>query len=147
MRSKNRNNFSPFSLSTKDHEQLLKASQIKSSCSGGRFLAEFEGEIQLVETPLPFSFNIENSLMMLAAMNLVYGGLSIATKLLKKVTPPPGRCEVTALSNGATAIVDYAHNCNSLDNLLNNAREHSAGNIITVSVKFRRCTVDLWQRS
>lgn len=63
-------------------------------------------------------------------------GCHSSRKAEKCLSPPPGRCEVTVLSNGATAIVDYAHTCNSLGNILKNTREHCTGKIITV---------DLWQ--
>ena len=39
--------------------------------------------------------------------------------MTENVPSPLAPCEVTVLSNGATAIVDYAHNCNSLGNILN----------------------------
>lgn len=70
--------------------------------------------------------------MILAAYNLVHGGISTAADEAKYASFPPGRCEVTVLSNGATAIVDHAYNCNSLRNILEITRKRCTGKIITV---------------
>ena len=110
----------------------IRATHVTSSYQGGSFSVECNGEIFPVKTPLPFSFNVENSLMILAALNLIHKNLTKAADLLTHVQPPPGRGEVINLPNGATIIIDYAHNHNSLENLLDNTRQHCTGKIYTV---------------
>lgn len=64
-------------------------------------------------------------------LNLI-NDMKQAINLLTSLEPVPGRSEVINLSNGASAIIDYAHNLDSLETLLTNARQHTNGKITTV---------------
>ncbi|MGI9279229.1 MAG: UDP-N-acetylmuramoyl-L-alanyl-D-glutamate--2,6-diaminopimelate ligase [Endozoicomonas sp.] len=107
-------------------------SNIQSSCHGGQFTVQNQGQTASIETPLPFTFNIENSLAALAAFNSIQHNLEGSAQQLSQLKPTPGRCEVTTLANGATIIIDYAHNQDGLENLLHNVRQHTRGRIYTV---------------
>ncbi len=109
----------------------LFASEIHSSCDGGQFILNYQGQTIPIRTPLPFTFNIENSLVILAVLSSIYS-LITAVDLLEKLEPVPGRCEVINFQNGASAIIDYAHNRDSLESLLRNARQHTRGKISMV---------------
>lgn len=108
------------------------ASDITSSCHSGQFKLAYRGQSFSVTTALPFTFNIENSLVMLATLAAMDINMSTAVEMLATMQHAPGRCEVYSLENGATAIIDYAHNYDSLLNLLENVRQHSNGRIYTV---------------
>ncbi|MCW8328913.1 UDP-N-acetylmuramoyl-L-alanyl-D-glutamate--2,6-diaminopimelate ligase [Photobacterium sp. SDRW27] len=108
------------------------ASEITSSCHGGQFRLIYQGQDLAVRTALPFTFNIENSLAVLAMLTAIDIEISIAVDMLATMEHAPGRSEVYMMENGATAIIDYAHNYDSLLNLLENVQRHSCGRIYTV---------------
>ncbi|CAM3685187.1 Mur ligase family protein [Parendozoicomonas haliclonae] len=84
-----------------------------------------EGKESLTQpafTPLPFLYNLENSLAALAGFYAKTGNISAGIQVLKQLEPVPGRCETIALANGATVLVDYAHNRDGLESLLNQTR-------------------------
>ena len=110
----------------------LYADKTRASCQGGDFQVHYQGSAYQARTPLPFQFNIENSLAVLATL-LVKGLCPLqAVEYLRQLPPVPGRCEVIPLKNGATAIVDYAHNNDALNSLIQHVRQHTNGRIHTV---------------
>ena len=119
-------------FSTKNNQADLYAEATHSSCQGGNFLIHYQGKIYKAHTPLPFQFNIENSLAVLATLIARGYGLKQAINGLRQLPSVPGRCEVISLKNGATAIVDYAHNNDALNSLIRHVRQHTVGRIITV---------------
>ena len=119
-------------FSTKNTGADLYANRIKSSCRGSVFQLNYQGKSYTTRTPLPFVFNIENSLAVLAVLMATGKQPDQATALLQQLQPVPGRGEVISLSNGATAIVDYAHNNDALQSLIQHVRQISTGNIYTV---------------
>ncbi len=111
----------------------LVASKLKASCEGGEYEVRYQHHKCHVKTNLPFMFNIEKTLAMLAMMVALEAPLGVAVSRLSTLKPAPGRCEVYRLPNQARAIIDYAHNQDSLSNLLMNVRQHShKGRIYTV---------------
>ncbi|MGF1715922.1 Mur ligase family protein [Photobacterium chitinilyticum] len=119
-------------FSMQDPGADLFASDIASSCHGGQFSLSYQEQQFSVSTSLPFTFNIENSLAVLAMLTAMDIEMSAAVEMLATMEHAPGRSEVYPLKNGATAIIDYAHNYDSLLNLLDNVRRHSQGRVYTV---------------
>lgn len=119
-------------FSMQDPSADMFASDIVSSCHGGQFKLDYAGQQYPVSTSLPFTFNIENSLAVLAMLTAMDIEISTAVEMLATMEHAPGRSEVYPLQNGATAIIDYAHNYDSLRNLLDNVRRHSQGRVYTV---------------
>ena len=108
------------------------ATDLVSGCQGGSFRFCFKGGEYEVSTPLPFDFNIENSLAILTVLLAMDVQPERAVAQLQQLQPVPGRCEITELNNGATAIVDYAHNVDALTSLIGYVRQHTKGRIHTV---------------
>ena len=117
---------------TQDSSADLYATDLESSCAGGQFQLQYQGQAYQAATPLPFRFNIENSLAALAVLLVVGTPPDHAIDRLKQLQPVPGRSEITQLNNGTTAIVDYAHNADALESLIQHARQHTSGKIYTV---------------
>ncbi|GAB3518764.1 Mur ligase family protein [Photobacterium alginatilyticum] len=119
-------------FSMQDPSADMFAFDITSSCHGGQFRLDYDGQQYPVSTSLPFTFNIENSLAVLAMLTAMGIEISTAVEMLATMDHAPGRSEVYPMQNGATAIIDYAHNYDSLRNLLDNVRRHSQGRVYTV---------------
>lgn len=80
--------------------------------------------------PLLGEFNVCNALLAIAAAHKVCNvPLSALTKALETVMVA-GRGEILPLPNGATAIIDYAHNGGSLRSLLSALREYAPQRLI-----------------
>jgi UDP-N-acetylmuramoyl-L-alanyl-D-glutamate--2,6-diaminopimelate ligase len=76
----------------------------------------------LINSPVLGRFNAWNHTVILAAL-LFYGVSSeIALATLENITPVPGRMEVYRKQN-KTAVVDYAHTPDALENALNSLKE------------------------
>lgn len=79
-------------------------------------------------------FNASNLLgVFCVAKNLGFDPLATLTSM-SLLTPPPGRFEIVESPDGITAIVDYAHTPNALENVLNTIGSFKTGGerIITV---------------
>lgn len=124
---------SVITFSTKNAEADLYAEHSESSCRGGDFLIHYQGKTCQACTPLPFQFNIENSLAILATLMVKGYSPEQAVEGLQHLPPVPGRCEIISLNNGATAIVDYAHNHDALNRLIRHVRQHTSGRITTIT--------------
>ncbi|MGF1682894.1 Mur ligase family protein [Photobacterium minamisatsumaniensis] len=129
-RCRSRANVITFSL--KNPNADLYASHLKASCEGSEYTVTFKKQDYAVKTNLPFMFNIENTMAMLAMMVALDVPVESAVSRLTKLQPAPGRSEVYRLPNQAMAIIDYAHNYDSLSNLFNNVRSQSFGKVYTV---------------
>ena len=119
-------------FSMRDPDADIFAAGIASSCYGGQFSLTYQQQLFPVTTNLPFTFNIENSLAMLAMLVALNIEIAEAVEMLASMQHAPGRSEVYPLENGATAIIDYAHNYDSMLNLLENVQQHSSGRVYTV---------------
>lgn len=85
-----------------------------------------------IDLPLIGSMNAENLLLALAAANTCFGiPLCMAGKALSDLRIE-GRSEMLALPNGALAIIDYAHNGDSLRRLLTALRAYNPNRLIVL---------------
>lgn len=71
-----------------------------------------------VETRFAGAFNVSNLLAVYGALRLMGYAADDAALTLSVLAPPAGRFEVFASADGVTAIVDYAHTPDALENVL-----------------------------
>lgn len=114
----------------------LYATNVELRLSGSRFTVRkrYSEEKAEFETKLVGEFNVEN---LLAAISALYFGvegfsLEVLARGVRTVQPVRGRFEAMELPNGATAIVDYAHTPDALENVLSTARDLTRGSVIVV---------------
>lgn len=81
--------------------------------------------------PLPGEYNIRNSLAAVAAAKHLNVPFRTAAKALKKIQVP-GRMEVVSGNNHLWVIVDYAHNEDSMENLLKTLKAYGPRRLICV---------------
>lgn len=99
------------------------ATAVRSSASGSTFTCRHEGMTVDVEMPLPGLFNVYNALAALAAAGALGVGLPEAARALARAPSVPGRFEPIEEEQGFSVLVDYAHTPDSLENVLQAARE------------------------
>ena len=96
-----------------------------ASSLGISFTVAHRGDSVLCSLPLMGRMNMENALLAIAVASEAFGvSLTLAAKALKSVCVR-GRSEVLRLPGGALAVIDYAHNGESLTQLLTTLREYS----------------------
>ncbi len=97
----------------------------------------FEGMLlqldgQEVFVPLVGRFNVSNLLCIYgAAINLAFDKMDVL-RVLSTLTPVNGRFETIRSPKGWTAIIDYAHTPDAVDNVISTINEIRKGKLITV---------------
>jgi UDP-N-acetylmuramoyl-L-alanyl-D-glutamate--2,6-diaminopimelate ligase len=116
----------------------LMASNIEYSTESTKFRIEkrYSDERAIFESPLAGKINVEN---VLAAASALYFGiegfsLEVLAGLIPKIQPVRGRFERIPLKNGASAIIDYAHTPDALQNVIETIRAiiPTSSRIITI---------------
>lgn len=115
----------------------IVASRIQSTVNSTTFTIRkrYSDEEADVTSSLVGSFNVSN---LLAAISALYFGvegctLDVLAKAAKSIIPVRGRLQQIALSNGATAIIDYAHTPDALENVLRTIGSmNTNGKVITL---------------
>ncbi len=113
-------------------EARVKASGISASKDGSEFTLEIDGKNTRVKTKLVGIYNVYN---ILAAAGCAYSQNADMAKVAKsigKFQPAPGRFETISAGQPFTAIVDYAHTPDALENILAAVKALEHGKIITV---------------
>ena len=100
--------------------------------NGVEFDVEYKNEKHHVVYSVPGKFSVYNALAAIAAGVVLNVPMDIIIKGIKEVKGVKGRFEPVKTYNDITAIVDYSHTPDSLENMLNTAREFVKGRIITV---------------
>jgi UDP-N-acetylmuramoyl-L-alanyl-D-glutamate--2,6-diaminopimelate ligase len=85
-----------------------------------------------LESRLLGQFNAANLLAALGALLALGMPMEIAVKRLSKVRSVPGRMERFGGEGQATALVDYAHTPDALEQVLSAARAHCRGRLLSV---------------
>ena len=105
----------------------LMACDVNLYAEGTTFQVEkrYSEERALFESPLVGAFNVENTLAAVSALYFGVEGCSLGTlaELIRSVKPARGRFDRIKLTNGASAIVDYAHTPDALQNVLETLHE------------------------
>lgn len=110
----------------------LYACNVRSDQTGSHFELGYRRQTYQVRTSLPFEFNVENLLAMLASLLALGWDFIEAASMLESVTLPNGRAERFILNNGASAMVDYAHNFDALSALYCGINPSHHQRVITV---------------
>jgi UDP-N-acetylmuramoyl-L-alanyl-D-glutamate--2,6-diaminopimelate ligase len=115
-----------------DRDADYRALDVEFDPGGSRFTcATPDGEAR-VTTRLPGLFNVQNALAAIAAARPVGVPLDTAVEALAGADRVPGRFEPVDEGQGFTALVDYAHTPDSLDNVLRAARQITRGRLHVV---------------
>jgi len=85
-----------------------------------------------VNTPLPGRFNLYNIMAAVASCGLLGLNADVIATGLSSVDRVPGRFEKVDRGQPFSAVVDYAHTPDAVQNILENARAITSGRVITV---------------
>jgi len=88
-----------------------------------------EGEKLRVKVPIPGQFTVENSLAVLSCCKALGIDTAKAAKAISSAKGVPGRMEVVPGCKGFTALIDYAHTPDALENVLKAARKIARGRV------------------
>ncbi|EAS44050.1 UDP-N-acetylmuramoyl-L-alanyl-D-glutamate--2,6-diaminopimelate ligase [Photobacterium profundum] len=124
-----------FSIHYKDtHNQDADfvAKEIVSNQFGCSFSLCYRGKQRLVCSQMPFLFNVENMLAMACALHAQGWTLDQIASGLTTIIPPDGRAQFQTLNNGATGLVDYAHNLDGLARLFSDIPNQTFRHTLTV---------------
>jgi len=112
-----------------DHKLFVKATNIQHHQTGVSFLlTTHNGDIN-INSPLMADFNIDNLLAAIAVLMTENIALNVIAKSVSTLTPIIGRMETITAKNKVTAIVDYAHTPDALENALLACRQHCQGEL------------------
>ena len=104
--------------------QPLVTAQLESAQAGRLHLVvSGRGERASLEVSLAGRFNADNLLAALSARLVVGETLAALTERVGRLKAPPGRMESFRIGSGMTAVVDYAHTADALENVLASLRE------------------------
>lgn len=109
-----------------------KASYIKYSYDGIRFLLSYTDKKMKVSLKLQGEFNVYNALASIAVCNQLGFTLEEIIGVINNLEGVPGRFQMVPNNKGILSIVDYAHSPDSLENILTSVSEISKGRIILV---------------
>ncbi|NBI67824.1 UDP-N-acetylmuramoyl-L-alanyl-D-glutamate--2,6-diaminopimelate ligase [Pseudoflavonifractor sp. 60] len=110
----------------------LSAKNIRLFPSHVDFEALTLGKLSRVHLPIPGGFSIYNALAALSAGLCLGLELEEMTRVMPNLHGVKGRVEVVPVPRAYTVIIDYAHSPNALENILNTARDFTAGRLICV---------------
>jgi len=99
------------------------ASNIEYTLNGTCFTLTTPTGIHNIVSPLIGSFNVENLLASLIAVESCGFHLCDLVQHIPKLQPPPGRLQMIRDNKGRTFVVDYAHSPDSLEKVLKTLKE------------------------
>ena len=115
-----------------ESEADWRAIDLRTALTGSRFrVASPAGEME-VRSPLPGRFNVLNALGALATASALGADPEAAARSLSDFAAVPGRFQPVDEGQDFAVLVDYAHTPDSLENVLDAARELTGGRVIVV---------------
>jgi len=114
------------------YNQFVKATNIKHHTTGVNFTLESHLGESEISSPLLGQFNIDNllgAISVLIAKNIEFTAICQA---VTQVKPVIGRMEAFSAKHCPTAVVDYAHTPDALENALKACQEHCCGELWVV---------------
>jgi UDP-N-acetylmuramoyl-L-alanyl-D-glutamate--2,6-diaminopimelate ligase len=120
-----------------DDDADYRATDLRCDAEGCHFLLHTpdgrssSGERE-VALPMPGRFNVANALGALATAHSLGGDLDLLVEALERGVSVPGRMEPVDEGQDFAVLVDYAHTPDSLENVLQAARELARGRVICV---------------
>lgn len=121
-----------FRTYSRKNEAHFWADEISSTTSDITFTLHVETKQLRVRCPIAGIYNVSNTLAALAAVTALGVDLEQAVRDLESFEGIPGRMERIDLGQDFTAIVDFAHTPNALENALITARTMTNGRVIAV---------------
>ncbi len=115
-----------------EREATYRAVDVETGLSGSRFTALTSDGPLALRTPLPGRFNVQNVLAALAVVRALGVPAEQVAEALPRAGRVPGRFEPVDEGQGFAVLVDYAHTPDSLENVLNAARELTRGRVLCV---------------
>jgi UDP-N-acetylmuramoyl-L-alanyl-D-glutamate--2,6-diaminopimelate ligase len=109
-----------------------RALDVRFDLSGSTFLCRGPGGEAEVRLPLPGLFNVQNALAATAAAGALGVELTAVAEALATFERVPGRFESVDEGQDFGVLVDYAHTPDSLENVLQAARELARGRVHVV---------------
>ncbi len=106
-------------FSTKDEGATLFACNIVNQLSGVSFEVKYQGDSYHVNMQTPGEFSVYNGLSAMGALLALHVPIEAIIEALAVNSRIKGRFQSVESPNGYTAIVDYAHAPDGLENVLN----------------------------
>lgn len=112
-----------------DQPRTLVATQLEFTATGTRLQLAFAGSRQWVQSSLLGAFNVANLLAALLVPLAAGHSLVALARLVPLLRPVPGRMEAFTRPGGPLVLVDYAHTPMALEQVLQAAGRHCAGQL------------------
>ena len=112
--------------------KFVQATDIKHHSQGVSFSLNTHLGTNHIDSPLMADFNVDNLLAAIAVLIIEKVSLEDIAKSVAKVTPIIGRMETITQTGQVTAVVDYAHTPDALENALIACRQHCQGELWVV---------------
>jgi UDP-N-acetylmuramoyl-L-alanyl-D-glutamate--2,6-diaminopimelate ligase len=106
-----------------DRDAAYRAVEVETGLAGSRFTVRTPGTAYELISPLRGRFNVYNSLGAFAAAHALGVPAGTCVEAVASAGQIPGRFEPVEAGQDFAVIVDYAHTPDSLENVLNAARE------------------------
>jgi len=111
------------------YKRFVQAIDVKHQQVGVSFKLKTEQAEIVINSPLMGNFNIDNLLAAISVLLIQDVSLSKIAQAITSLTPVAGRMEVFSAKEKASAIVDYAHTPDALENALIASRQHCLGEL------------------
>jgi len=118
-----------YSIEKQSH---IQAKNITYTPKGSAFDVVMFGESHSFKLPIAGRFSVYNALGAIGASHVIGVPMSVIQSALANLKTVPGRIEKVENTKGLNVIVDYSHTPNSLQIIIQTAKEFTAGNVITV---------------
>jgi len=115
-----------------DENSEIRIEKIKELEHGLEIEYKISGETFRVNFPMIGGYNAYNLGFALGVLKGFDKDLRKFLEKIEKGFSVPGRVETVKSNNGITAVIDFAHTPEGLDNLFSSVREHTKGNLIAV---------------
>ncbi len=113
-------------------DATYRATDLSTDLTGSRFTLHGPDGSTELRSPLPGLFNIYNVLGALAAVRALGVSAETSTAAIETAGSVPGRFEPVDAGQEFAVLVDYAHTPDSLENVLQAARQLTAGRVHVV---------------
>ncbi|MGI5308319.1 UDP-N-acetylmuramoyl-L-alanyl-D-glutamate--2,6-diaminopimelate ligase [Rheinheimera sp. WS51] len=110
-------------------KRFLAYSDVVATPTGFTFIISSKDERHSLRLPLLGEFNIQNVLAAIASMQSLGYDLATLVKAAEQLTAVPGRMEQFVCDNEFTAVIDYAHTPDALEQALVSLKMHSSSHI------------------
>lgn len=111
------------------YPRYLAYSDVQATENGYQFLLTSQSGEYMVDLPLLGEFNIQNVLAAFCSLLVLGYDITTLIEACSKLTPVPGRMEQFHFPQRYTAVIDYAHTPDALQQALQSLRAHCRGHV------------------